>query len=104
MAAHGTPPAAFVGDGNGESDVQVADGGVRGVHLTAGSARAADVGANVVEALRERPRVRVIVALREPSAPVANLSLRNQEVHGVQGRVLDRSARAISSSPIAWNP
>ena len=36
----------------------------------AGSAQAADVGARVVEALRERPRVRVIVALREPTAPV----------------------------------
>jgi subtilisin family serine protease len=58
--------------------------------LAGGSARAADVGANVVEALRERPRVRVIVALREPTAPVSNLSLRNEEVHGVQGRVLDR--------------
>jgi subtilisin family serine protease len=58
--------------------------------LAGGSVQAADVGANVVEALRERPRVRVIVALREPTAPVANLSLRNEEVHGVQGRVLDR--------------
>lgn len=58
--------------------------------LAGGSAQAADVGANVVEALRERPRVRVIVALREPTTSVANLSLRNDEVHGVQGRVLDR--------------
>jgi subtilisin family serine protease len=58
--------------------------------LAAGSAHAADVGANVVEALRLRPRVRVIVALREPTVPVARLSLRNEEVHGVQGRVLDR--------------
>jgi subtilisin family serine protease len=56
--------------------------------VAAGSARAADVGANVVEALRRRPRVRVIVALREPTAPVTNLSLRNAEVHTVQGRVL----------------
>ena len=58
--------------------------------LGGGSVQAADVGANVVEALRERPRVRVIVALREPTTSVANLSLRNDEVHGVQGRVLDR--------------
>jgi subtilisin family serine protease len=58
--------------------------------LAGGSVQAADVGANVVEALRERPRVRVIVALREPTTSVANLSLRNDEVHGVQGRVLDR--------------
>jgi subtilisin family serine protease len=58
--------------------------------LAGGSVQAADVGANVVEALRERPRVRVIVALREPTTSVANLSLRNEEVHGVQGRVLDR--------------
>jgi len=58
--------------------------------LSGGSVQAADVGANVVEALRERPRVRVIVALREPTTSVANLSLRNEEVHGVQGRVLDR--------------
>ena len=36
-----------------------------------------------------RPRVRVIVALREPSAPVTNLPCAT-EVHGVQGRVLDR--------------
>jgi len=60
--------------------------------LAGGSVQAADVGANVVEALRERPRVRVIVALREPSAPVTNLSLRNGEVQAVQGRVLDRLA------------
>jgi subtilisin family serine protease len=58
--------------------------------LGGGSVQAADVGANVVEALRERPRVRVIVALREPTTSVTNLSLRNEEVHGVQGRVLDR--------------
>jgi subtilisin family serine protease len=58
--------------------------------LAGGSVQAADVGANVVEALRERPRVRVIVALREPTTSVTNLSLRNEEVHGVQGRVLDR--------------
>jgi subtilisin family serine protease len=58
--------------------------------LAGGNVQAADVGANVVEALRERPRVRVIVALREPTTSVANLSLRNEEVHGVQGRVLDR--------------
>lgn len=61
--------------------------------LAAGSARAADVGASVVEALGLRPRVRVIVALREPTAPVANLALRNAEVHSVQGRVL-RGLRA----------
>ena len=58
--------------------------------LAAGRVQAADVGANVVEALRERPRVRVIVALREPTAPVSNLSLRNGEVRAAQGRVLDR--------------
>src|SRR6187401_1010024 len=58
--------------------------------LAGGSVHAADVGANVVEALRARPRVRVIVALREPGAPVTNLSLRNGEVQAVQGRVLDR--------------
>ena len=58
--------------------------------LAAASVQGADVGANVVEALRERPRVRVIVALREPTTSVTNLSLRNEEVHGVQGRVLDR--------------
>ena len=55
----------------------------------AGSAQAADVGARVLEELRERPRVRVIVALREPSAPVTDLTLRNAEVAAVQGNVLE---------------
>jgi subtilisin family serine protease len=56
---------------------------------TAGGAQAADVNTRVFEELRERPRVRVIVALREPAAPVTDLTLRNAEVAAVQGNVLE---------------
>jgi subtilisin family serine protease len=57
--------------------------------LAAPSARAASVGSKVLEELRERGRVRVIVALREPSAPVTDLTLRNAENHAIQGNVLE---------------
>ena len=57
--------------------------------LAAGSARAAEVGARVVDELRLRPRVRVIVALREPTAPATDLTLRNVEVEAIQGNVLE---------------
>jgi subtilisin family serine protease len=57
--------------------------------LTAGSAPAAEVGARVVDELRLRPRVRVIVALREPTAPATDLTLRNAEVEAIQGNVLE---------------
>ncbi|HEU0106848.1 MAG TPA: S8 family serine peptidase, partial [Vicinamibacteria bacterium] len=57
--------------------------------LAAGSARAAEVGARVVDELRLRPRVRVIVALREPTAPATDLTLRNAEVEAIQGNVLE---------------
>jgi subtilisin family serine protease len=62
------------------------------VAVTAAAARrvqAADVNARVFEELREHPRVRVIVALREPTAPVTDLTLRNAEVAAVQGNVLE---------------
>lgn len=57
--------------------------------LAAGSASAAEVGARVVDELRLRPRVRVIVALREPTAPATDLTLRNAEVQAIQGNVLE---------------
>ena len=57
--------------------------------LAARSAPAAEVGARVVDELRLRPRVRVIVALREPTAPVTDLTLRNAEVEAIQGNVLE---------------
>jgi subtilisin family serine protease len=57
--------------------------------LTAGSAAAAEVGTRVVDELHLRPRVRVIVALREPTAPVTDLTLRNAEVEAIQGNVLE---------------
>jgi len=57
--------------------------------LTARSAPAAEVGARVVDELRLRPRVRVIVALREPTAPATDLTLRNAEVEAIQGNVLE---------------
>jgi len=57
--------------------------------LTARSAPAAEVGARVVDELRVRPRVRVIVALREPTAPATDLTLRNAEVEAIQGNVLE---------------
>src|SRR5262249_19537431 len=52
-------------------------------------AGAAEVGMRVLDALRDRPRVRVIVALREPTAPATDLTLRNAEVNAVQGNVLE---------------
>jgi subtilisin family serine protease len=57
--------------------------------LAAGRAPAAEVGARVVDELRLRPRVRVIVALREPTAPATDLTLRNAEVGAIQGNVLE---------------
>ena len=57
--------------------------------LAARSAPAAEVGARVVDELRLRPRVRVIVALREPTAPATDLTLRNAEVEAIQGNVLE---------------
>jgi subtilisin family serine protease len=57
--------------------------------LAAGRAQAAEVGARVVDELRLRPRVRVIVALREPTAPATDLTLRNAEVGAIQGNVLE---------------
>ena len=57
--------------------------------LAAGTAGAAEVGARVVDELRLRPRVRVIVALREPTAPATDLTLRNAEVEAIQGNVLE---------------
>ncbi len=57
--------------------------------LAARRAPAAEVGARVVDELRLRPRVRVIVALREPTAPVTDLTLRNAEVEAIQGNVLE---------------
>ena len=61
--------------------------------LSAGGAGAADVGSRVLEALSARPRVRVIVELREPSAPATNLTLRNAEVGAVQANVLEGISR-----------
>jgi subtilisin family serine protease len=52
-------------------------------------AQAAEVHARVLDLLRERPRVRVIVALKEPSAPATDLTLRNAEVEAIQGNVLE---------------
>jgi subtilisin family serine protease len=57
--------------------------------MAAGRAQAAEVGARVLDELRARPRVRVIVALREPTAPATDLTLRNAEVHAIQGNVLE---------------
>jgi subtilisin family serine protease len=56
---------------------------------SSGVARAADVSARVLDELRLRARVRVVVALRESEAPVSDLTLRNAEIHAIQGRVLD---------------
>jgi subtilisin family serine protease len=52
-------------------------------------AGAADVGSRVLDELRAGPRVRVIVALREPTAPATDLTLRNAEVGAVQANVLE---------------
>ncbi len=70
--------------------------------LSAGAAGAADVGSRVLEALRERPRVRVIVALREPTAPATNLTLRNAEVSAVQGNVLEGIGREDFALTHRW--
>lgn len=57
--------------------------------LAARGAAAADVGSKVVDALRVHPRVRVVVALRDSTAPAYDLTLRNAEVGAVQGNVLE---------------
>ena len=57
--------------------------------LLARGAAAAEVGSKVVDALRARPRVRVVVALRDSTAPAYDLTLRNAEVGAVQGNVLE---------------
>jgi subtilisin family serine protease len=56
--------------------------------VAAGPAQAASVGARVLDELRARPRVRVIVALRDSTA-TTDLTLRNAEVHAIQGNVLE---------------
>ncbi len=56
--------------------------------LPAGAARAGEVGAQVLAALRDRPRVRVIVALREPRGTATDLALHNAAVGATQGDVL----------------
>jgi subtilisin family serine protease len=48
-----------------------------------------EVGTQVFSALKEMPRVRVIVALREPTASATDLSLRSAEVSAVQQNVLE---------------
>jgi subtilisin family serine protease len=58
-----------------------ASSGIRGV-------RGEEPGAALREALRSRPRVRVVVALREPRTPVARLSGRIAEIQSTQAGVL----------------
>lgn len=50
---------------------------------------AADASADVLRELRERGRVRVIVALREPSGTLRDLTLHNAEVAATQANVLE---------------
>ena len=57
--------------------------------MAGGTAQAAQVDARVLDELRARPRVRVIVALRDSTAPATDLTLRNAEVHAIQGNVLE---------------
>ena len=52
------------------------------------SVRGEEPGAALREALRSRPRVRVVVALREPRTPVARLSGRIAEIQSTQAGVL----------------
>ena len=53
-------------------------------------ARAQSVGAQVLEALRSQPRVRVVIALREPETPATSATLRAGEVVAIRDGVLSR--------------
>ena len=71
--------------------------GSRGVLLTVALSAAAppvvkaqSVGAQVLEALRSQPRVRVVIALREPETPATSASLRAGEVSSIRDGVLSR--------------
>jgi subtilisin family serine protease len=51
-------------------------------------ARTADAGSDLNAALQQRPRVNVIIKLREPTTPVSSLSRRIEEIHATQEGVL----------------
>ena len=61
------------------------------------------VGAAVLRALETTPRVRVLVALREPKAPVSALSERMAEVQAMQAGVLERLAAADFHLTNRWD-
>src|SRR5688572_8082325 len=56
--------------------------------LSGSPSSGAEVGRQVVTLLKEQPRVRVIVALRDTSA-TPDTTLRRAEVHALQSNVLD---------------
>jgi len=53
-----------------------------------GQASGARVGPGVREALLEAPRVRVVVAFREPEAPASQLALRMGQIHDLRTAIL----------------
>ena len=61
------------------------------------------VGAAVFSALQGTPRVRVLVALREPTSPVSALSERMAEVEAMQAGVLERLAAADFRLTNRWD-
>ena len=63
----------------------------------------AKVGAAVWKGLEAAPRVRVIVALREPTTPVQALAERMAEVEALQGNVLERLAAADFRLTHRWD-
>jgi subtilisin family serine protease len=63
----------------------------------------AKVGAAVYPSFRGAPRVRVIVALREPTTPVQALAERMAEVEAQQGNVLERLAAADFRLTHRWD-
>ncbi len=61
------------------------------------------VGTAVFSALQGAPRVRVLVALREPKTPVQALAERMAEVEAMQANVLDRLAAADFHLTHRWD-
>jgi subtilisin family serine protease len=74
---------------------------------TPAAASAGEVGAAVLEALRAAPgpvaRVRVIVSLTEPEAPVRSLTRRLAEVETSQARVLESLDAAEFRLTVRWD-
>jgi subtilisin family serine protease len=72
-------------------------------HGSSGAPPSSKVGAAVWSDLRLAPRVRVIVALREPLTPIQALAERMAEVEALQANVLERLAAADFRLTHRWD-